>query len=244
VTDRPLPQLIFIHGGGVGPWMWRQQREHFAERFTVHTPTLPGHDPSTSDEYTSHADAARSIAEQIDLDALGEDVTVVGFSVGGQVAIEFASLYASQVTRTAVVSSILKPWRSASFIAWVSAASAPLAKNRSFARAQAKQLYVPEEDFDAYFALSASTSKRTLDNVMRANFTFNPPESFLIDERPVLLVAGSQEQSALIRDLTELGDRLPDARFELIDGVGHGAPLARPAEFNAVLDSWLATKNH
>ena len=238
-TPRPLPALIFIHGGGVGPWMWRQQVEHFAERFTIHTPTLPGHDPSARDEYTSHADAARSIAEQVDLDALGGDITVVGFSVGGQVAIEFASRYAEQVARTAVVSSILKPWRSASFLAWVSAASAPLARNRSFARAQAKQLYVPEEDFDAYFALSSSTSKRTLSNVMRANFTFNPPESFLTAQRPVLLVAGSQEQSALIRDLTELGRRLPDSRFELVDGVGHGAPLAKPKQFNAVLDSWL-----
>ncbi len=224
--------------------MWRQQRQHFAERFTIHTPTLPGHDPSTSDEYTSHAGAARSIAEQIDLDALGNDVTVVGFSVGGQIAIEFASLYAAQVTRVAVVSSLLKPWRSASLIAWMSAASAPMARNRSFARAQAKQLYVPEEDFDAYFALSSAMSKRSLGNMMRANFSFSVPESFLTAQLPVLVVAGAQEQNALIRDLTDLSRQLPDACFERIDDVGHGAPIAKPAEFNAVLDSWLARKNH
>ena len=234
------PHLVFIHGGGVGPWMWRRQQQQFGDAFTVHTPTLPGHDPAADDTYTSHADAARSIADQIGLDQLGSRVTVVGFSVGGQVAIEFASMFPEQVARTIVVSSLVKPWPAASLLAQASAAAAPLARNRRFARLQAKQLYLPDEDFDDYFAVTSSMSKASLTNMMRANFSFNPPEAFLTSNNPVLLVAGSREARSLVEGLTDLRDRLPSARFASIDGVGHGAPIAKVAQFNALLDSWLA----
>ena len=234
------PQLVFIHGGGVGPWMWRHQLQHFRGIAAVHTPTLPGHDPHRPSTYTSHADAARSIARQIDLDRLGNDVTVVGFSVGGQVAIEFSSMFPEQVARIVVVSSLVTPWRAASVLARTSAAAAPLAGNRRFARLQAKQLYIPDEDFDSYFALSSAMSKASLTNMLTANFSFSPPQSFLTSGKPVLLVAGSKEQRPLVSGLTDLSARLPAARFESIDGVGHGAPIAKPAQFNRVLDTWLA----
>jgi pimeloyl-ACP methyl ester carboxylesterase len=234
------PHLVFIHGGGVGPWMWRAQRQHAGGAVTVHTPTLPGHDPASDDTYTSHADAARSIAQQVGLDQLGNNVTVIGFSVGGQVAIEVTSMFSEQVARTVVVSSLVKPWRAASLLAQTSAAAAPLARNRRFARLQAKQLYLPDEDFEDYFALTSSMSKASLTNMMTANFSFSPPENFITRSNPVLLVAGSQEQRSLVNGLTDLRDRLPSARFESIDGVGHGAPIAKPAQFNELLDAWLA----
>lgn len=238
--DSALQHLVFIHGGGIGPWMWRQQVEHFGHGVTVHTPTLPGHDHASNSVYTVHADAARSIAKQISLDTLGGKVTVIGFSVGGQVAIEFASMFLEQVAGTVVVSSLVRPWRAASLLAQTSAAAAPLARSRRFARAQAKQLYIPDEDFDAYFALSSRMSKASLTNMMRANFSFSPPERFLSSAKPVLLVAGSEEPRSLVSGLAELEARLPAARFESIDGVGHGAPIARPDQFNQVLGSWLA----
>lgn len=241
VKDSPgHQQLIFIHGGDVGPWMWREQRRHFGDAFSVHTPTLPGHEPAAFDCYTSHADAARAVAKQVGLEKLAGDVTVIGFSVGGQVAIEVTSMFPELVARTVVVSSLVKPWRAASLLAHTSAAAAPLAGNRRFARLQARQLYLPDQDFDDYFALTSAMSRNSLTSMMRANFSFSPPENFLTRNNPVLLMAGSQEPRSLVDGLTDLRDQLPSARFECIDGVGHGAPIAKPAQFNQVLESWLA----
>ncbi|HEV7948626.1 MAG TPA: alpha/beta hydrolase [Glaciihabitans sp.] len=239
-TPPASPQhLIFLHGAGVGPWMWRHQREHFGDRFTVHTPTLPGHDPRQTGDYSTHDDAVRSIAAQVNLTSLQGEVTVVGFSMGGQVAIELASRFPQIITRTAVISSLVTPWRLAPAFALLGAVTAPLSKRESFARKQAAQLYIPDEDFPNYFALSRSISSRTISKIMTANFSFAPSDEFLHTTQPVLLVAGAQEQRVLITGLERLASTLPNSRFEIVEGVGHGAPLATPDVFNSALQSWL-----
>lgn len=231
--------LILIHGGGVGPWMWRQQREYFTRAHTVHTPTLPGHDPAGTHEYTTTADAARSVAREVDLEGLVGDVIVVGFSLGGQVAIEMATLFPERVARTVVVSSLVKPWRGGSLLARIARAAHPLSRFEWFARAQAKQLYIADVDFERYFLLSRSISAQSLESVMRANLSFQPAPDFVGSKHAALFIAGAGEQRSLRDDLRQLSLSVPIGRFELVGGVAHGAPLAKPREFNDLLERWL-----
>jgi len=232
--------LVFIHGAGMGPWMWDAQRAAFGERFHVHTPTLPGHDLTTSEDYTTHAQAAESIAEQIQLDALEGDVVIVGFSVGGQVAIEFATKFASRVTHTAVMSSLVRPWRLAALYVSLAGLAAPLAKRRDFARLQASQIGLLDSDIDAYVELSRHLSTTTLRNIVRTNFSFSPPAEFIRSPRPVLLLAGDREQRTLINNLRTLSERVPAGRFELAAGTAHSAPFTAPDYVNGVVSDWLA----
>ena len=221
--------------------MWRSQRAFFDERFRVHTPTLPGHNPLTSDNYTTHARSAQSIAEQIDLPRLEGNIVVIGFSVGGQVAIEFAEMFPDRVTAVAVVSSLVRPWRSAALYVWLAGLAAPLAKRREFSRLQASQLGLPDDDLDAYIELSTSLSPTTVRSIMRTNFAFTPPAGFTQSGRPVLLIAGATEQRTLITNLQALGATLPTARAHVIDGAGHNAPFVFAADFNRLVDDWLTT---
>ncbi|WP_166870438.1 alpha/beta fold hydrolase [Salinibacterium sp. ZJ450] len=232
--------LIFIHGGGVGPWMWCPQRDFFDGAYRVHTPFLPGHNPDASDDFTPHAAAARSIAEQTGLEQITGDVTVIGFSAGGQIAIELAAAYPERITRAVVTSSLLHPLAGGRVLAGIAAAAAPLGRLRGFAQAQAKQLYVSDPDFDQYFDLSRSISTTTLFNLMRANFSFRVPDSFRTHSRPTLLLAGAREQRSLIRGMKQLNAELSDSRFDVVEGVAHGIPLAQPERFAMLLDSWLA----
>ncbi|NKX55404.1 alpha/beta fold hydrolase [Arthrobacter mobilis] len=145
--------LIFIHGGGVGPWMWADQAAFFSGEHRVHTPVLPGHDPRRPEEFTTHAAAAHSVAGQTALQEAGGRVTVVGFSLGGQTAIQLAAAYPEKVDRPVVVSSLLEPRRGAPVLAALAAAAAPLSGSRLFTRAQARQLLIPAERFEDYYAL-------------------------------------------------------------------------------------------
>jgi pimeloyl-ACP methyl ester carboxylesterase len=220
--------------------MWQAQRTAFAERFDIHTPTLPGHNVSTSDDYTSHTRAARSIAEQIHLDDLEGDIVVIGFSVGGQVAIEFATLFADRVTRTVAISSLVRPWRTAALYVSLAGLAAPLAKRRDFARLQATQLGLLDADIDAYVELSRHLSPTTLRNIVRTNFSFSPSAEFLRSPRPVLLLAGDHEQRTLITNLRALATTVPIGRFELVASTAHSAPFTAPDDVNELLDEWLA----
>jgi pimeloyl-ACP methyl ester carboxylesterase len=240
--------LVFIHGAGVGPWMWRHQLIHFGEHFSVYAPTLPGHNPtssggdptqSRSDDYTTHARAAESVAQQIRLDELEGDIVVIGFSLGGQVAIQFAAMFPDRVTHTVVVSSLVRPWRTASLYVSLATLAAPLAKRRDFARLQAAQLGLQPGDIDTYVELSRSVSRTSLRNIICTNFSFAPPAAFLASTCPVLLVAGSREQRTLITNLQALGDSLPNSEFEIVPKVAHGAPFTTPDQFNTVVHEWL-----
>lgn len=221
--------------------MWRAQREYFGGTHQVHTPPLPGHDPHHPETYTTHLHAAHSIAQRIGLDELEGEVSIVGFSAGGQVAIELAAAYPQRVTRTVVVSSLMRPWPLASGLAAVSGWATPLTRHESFARLQARQLGIPATDFPAYFALSQVISKQVLTELMHANFSFQPPAEWVDSSHPALLVAGTREPRKLLQGMEQISARLDDSRLEVLSGAGHGIPLTHPTWFNGLLASWLAS---
>lgn len=235
-AGRPgAPLLVLIHGGGVGPWMWRAHLEHFAATHHVVAPVLPGHDPHVPSEYTTHALAVADVVAQLPEGA--RDATVAGFSAGGQVAMLLAAGHPELVARLAVVSSLTRPLAGGATLASIAGWGAPLAQWRWFARAQAKQLFVPDELFGEYFETSRAISAASLRNVTRANFDFEAPE---LGSLPTLLMWGDREQRELREGMRELAQRVPGAATRVVPGAGHGIPLSDPDVFGDELALLLA----
>lgn len=232
-------RVILLHGGGVGPWMWRPQLPALRGRYVVHTPTLPGHDPHSTAEFLDHRRAAESVAHQVDLANLDGRVIIVGFSLGGQTAIEFAARHPDRIDALVVQSSLVEPMRGGRAYARVAGALMPLARNRSFARAQAKQLLLPPDMFDRYLELSRAMTARSLHALSVANFTFTVPDAVAEHPRPTLLIYGSREPALLQRGMAAWGSRLLNGRVVRFDGVGHGASLAIPEEFTTTLVDFI-----
>jgi pimeloyl-ACP methyl ester carboxylesterase len=231
--------LVFIHGGGVGPWMWGHQVDCFSPDFTVLTPVLPGHDTHARSVFSTHLEAAEAVARQVGLAEQPRPVTVIGFSLGGQTAVQLAASYPNLVNRLVVVSSLLQPWGGAGALGLVAAGAAPLSRNRRFAKAQAAELSVPPALFEEYYALSRSISARTVRNLIRANFSFIVPATVRASSRPVLLMAGDREDARLLRGMESLHTEFPNSTLHIHHGAGHGLPLAGPAQFNDSLRRWL-----
>ena len=231
--------LVFLHGGGVGPWMWAEQTAYFARDFTVLTPTLPGHHPRRRTTFSTHAQAAEAVAAEIGLPDRFRPITVIGFSLGGQTALQLAASHPGHVERLVVVSSLLRPWRGAAALGLLAAGSAPLSRSRRFAAAQAAQLGLPGNMFENYYALSRSMSAQTLRHLIQANFSFSVPPEVLESPRPVLLMAGDKEEAGLVRGMEHYSSAFRNCTFQVHAGVGHGMPLAQPARFNAALHEWL-----
>ncbi len=223
--------------------MWADQAAYFSHDFTVLTPTLPGHHLNGQSSFSTHTLAAEAIADEVGLVELRRPVTVIGFSVGGQTAIQLAASYPHHVERLVVVSSLTSPWPCATALGFLAAASAPLSKSRRFARAQAAQLSVPDVSFEDYYALSRSMSARTLRRLIQANFSFAVPDEVLCSSRPVLLMAGNKEEARLLRGMEDLHSKVRNSSLQVHDGVGHGMPLAQAGLFNASLRHWLETND-
>jgi pimeloyl-ACP methyl ester carboxylesterase len=105
VRGRGKP-LLLIHGLGGSGADWAFQVAALEKRFRVIVPDLPGsgHSPPPRDGYTIQGFSATLWAL---LDHLGVETTdIVGFSLGGAVALEMAALRPSRVPRLGLINSL------------------------------------------------------------------------------------------------------------------------------------------
>lgn len=223
------PTILLLHGAGLSGWMWQPVTEHLHDHFQVLTPDLAGHPDSDAPHFTTNADAADRLAA-----TLTAPVTVVGFSLGGQVAMELAHRHPALVERLVVISSLSSPSVSPAAMSTLMRVTAPLARREWFARAQAKASFIPEELFGHYWRGSQHVSTQSLAAIGRENFSYRAPEDFGDSDIPTLLVAGGTEPKAVAEGMRLLREKRPSAEFELIGDAGHSVPLDRPA--------WLAER--
>src|SRR3954468_18669028 len=99
------PALLLLHGIANSSETWSRVLPALAERFTVIAPDLLGHGASAapSGDYSlgAHASGVRDL-----LTALGhERATIVGHSLGGGIAMQFAYQFPERTERLALVSS-------------------------------------------------------------------------------------------------------------------------------------------
>src|SRR3954465_7647807 len=99
------PALLLLHGIANSSQTWERVAPPLAEHFTLIAPDLLGHGESATPrgDYSlgAHASGARDL-----LTALGHDhVTVVGHSLGGGIAMQFAYQFPERCERLVLVSS-------------------------------------------------------------------------------------------------------------------------------------------
>ena len=97
------PALLLIHGIGDNSTTWQPVHSHLARRFTVIAPDLLGHGvsdkPRADYSVAAYANGMRDLLSVLDIDK----VTVVGHSLGGGVAMQFAYQFPQLVDRLILV---------------------------------------------------------------------------------------------------------------------------------------------
>src|SRR4051795_5360104 len=97
------PVILLIHGIGDNSTTWNTVQSKLAQRFTVIAPDLLGHGesdkPRADYSVAAFANGMRDLLAVLDIDR----VTVVGHSLGGGVAMQFAYQYPQLVERIVLV---------------------------------------------------------------------------------------------------------------------------------------------
>ncbi|EAR60837.1 alpha/beta fold hydrolase [Neptuniibacter caesariensis] len=108
------PELVMLHGWGMNSSIWSGVVENLASNYSITLIDLPGLGRSVSypEPYTSDG------VIQMLADAAPEKASWIGWSMGGQLAIQFADRYPERVERLVTIASnpcfVQKPdWRSA-----------------------------------------------------------------------------------------------------------------------------------
>lgn len=234
------PTIVFLHGGGVGGWMWRAQAEALQADYHCLVPDLPEHGQSGDVKPFTILDAARRIADLIHKRAHGGRAHIVGLSLGGQVGVALLGLAPRLVDHALVSGTLLRPLPGAGLLGLTMKLYAPL-KDRAFMiRANMRQLQVPAAYFGEFAADTRRLDVESFSRIMAANLSFSMPPGLTRLANPTLVCVGENEPGVMRRSACALVAAMPGASGRLVERAGHNWSLRAPALFNQTLRAWLA----
>ena len=253
------PVLLLIHGmaGNIGNW--QMVIEALARHHTVVAADLPGHGASApgAGDYSLGALAAglRDL-----LVVLGhERATLVGHSLGGGIAMQFAYQFPEITERLVLVSSgglgpeVSPVLRAAAlpgaglFIAATAAAgrSAGAALARGLAAVGLRPNADIAEVARGYASLADPDRRAAFLATLRSVIGIGGQRVragdrlYLAEGLPVLIIWGARDPIIPVHHGEQAHEAIPGSRLEIFDGVGHLPQIEAPGRFVAVLERFL-----
>lgn len=254
------PVLLLIHGIGDSSRTWLGVMPELARRFTVIAPDLLGHGgsdkPRADYAAAAYACGMRDLLSVLDV----ERATVVGHSLGGGVAMQFAYQFPERCERLVLVSTGGVGRSVHPVLRWAAAPGAELVlplitmpPARLFAYSVSpliRQLgglglgsdvhYVLER----YHTLADKTARRAFLRTLRSvvdrggQVVTMLDRSYLTEGMPTLLVWGAHDRVIPVRHARLAHAAMPGSQLEIFPDAGHFPHQANPERFVALTKSF------
>jgi pimeloyl-ACP methyl ester carboxylesterase len=257
------PPLLLIHGIGDSSDTWLKVIPELARRYTVIAPDLLGHGesakPRADYSIAAYACGMRDLLSVLDVDR----VTVVGHSLGGGIAMQFAYQFPDRCERLVLVGSggigpevhpLLRIAAAPGAELGLSvAASAPV---RAAMRLAAPVLSYtggmrlgPDFGYvlDRYRALRPRTARQAFLRTLRAGVDVRGQvitmldRCYLAEALPTLIIWGRRDRVIPIRHARIAHQAIPGSRLEIFAQSGHFPHRDDPERFVAVVNDFLET---
>jgi pimeloyl-ACP methyl ester carboxylesterase len=234
------PVLLLVHGLGATMNAWDEVAPALASSCTVLTVDLPGHGRSAAPagDYSlgAYASALRDL-----LDALGHrTATILGHSLGGGIAMQFAYQFPERTERLVLVAS---GGLGAEINRWLRAATLPGAELalRVAACRPLRWLRRRRLERDADAAGARRTFLRSLRAVAdhRGQRAAATDRLYLLDRAPTMIVWGRRDDVIPVVHAERTHDVMANSRLEVFDGAGHCPHLDEPARFAALVQDFV-----
>lgn len=233
--------IVFVHGTIFNRTMWAPQREALSRTFRVIAPDLPGH--GTRDDEPFRMETAIETLDRIFEDLVDGSAHLVGLSLGGYVATEFARRRPEKVEGLILSSSSTNPVGILGSLARIVGRATILASKSGFAKRATDWLterYVRSRDLRPAVA----------DEIVEAGFDLRPfgEAGVEIADEDFRTAFASFPGPALVLngkwDLLRLGERdhasaKGDAEVQVIDGASHVCNLDQPGVYASVIEHFV-----
>src|SRR5687768_12356949 len=238
------PAVVLIHGGLVDSRLWDEQMRPLSKRLRVVRYDLRGFGRSAAASGPfSHLEDLRALLDFLKI----ERASLVGLSLGGIIAADFALEHPARVARLVLVGPGLRgdkqpPPRDAA-----AALEAMRHGAEAFADANmTRELYAavrPGADAHARLRRMLLDNYKALPTFQLAQFPDRPTVERLSDiKAPTLVVVGARDGRNLLNIADTLAAAVPGARKVTIEGSSHHPPVERPEETNRALLDFLTKR--
>jgi pimeloyl-ACP methyl ester carboxylesterase len=257
------PPLLLIHGIGDSSETWLKVIPELARRHTVIAPDLLGHGESAKPQadyaIAAYACGMRDLLSVLDVDR----VTVVGHSLGGGIAMQFAYQFPDRCERLVLVGSggIGQEVHPLLRIAAAPGAELGLSVAASAPVRAAMRLATPVlrstggmrlgSDFgyvlERYRALRPRTARQAFLRTLRAGVDVRGQVITMLDRcylaaaLPTLIIWGRRDRVIPIQHGRVANQAIPGSRLEVFDESGHFPHHDAPERFTALVEDFLDT---
>jgi esterase len=238
--------IVILHGLFGSSDNWLTQAKLFSERFRTYTVDLRNHGQSPHDPEFSYKAMVDDLREFFDSEKLS-DVTLIGHSMGGKAAMNFALAFPEKIDQLIVVDIAPRFYDLEHYVIADGLAAIPIdsIKSRNEAEDVLKE-YVsdagtrqfllknlqrkPEGGFS--WKINLPVIREKLGNVgedLQYEGTFN---------KPTLFIRGQNSSYVLDADWKRIREIFPIAKLETMD-TGHWVQAEKPQEFVSLVLRWL-----
>lgn len=243
--------LVLLHGWGLHGGVWQPLVKSLSRHYSLHIVDLPGMGYSSPIDAPADTSLLQAVAQHL-LNELPPDVDVVGWSLGGLIAMQMALLKPQQIRRMILVGStpcfVSKP-------DWVDGVSA--AVFQKFAADIGADYKNTLMRFLTLQCMGEKTGWRTT-RQLRESFEKRPTPtltslqkalSLLLDNdlrtqvpqinARTLIIHGDRDTLAPLPAAQWLATHLPNAQLRVISGASHAPFLSHGEQFIAALEQFL-----
>lgn len=247
------PVVILVHGVGGAARYWAPQLDALSDRWRLFAWDIPGYGSSPPLDRMTFASLSRRLLEVIvsilgDHAGNGGKVTLVGHSLGGMIAQDFAASHPELIDR--LVLSGTSPafgrpdgdWQKQ----FLAQRLGPLDRGRTMtdlAASLVEGLVGDDPDpagVDLAVSCMGAVSPRVYRQSMECLVTFDRREALARIAAPTLLIAGEKDANAPAEMMRKMAAKIGGSRFAVIGGAGHLASVERPRDFNALVRCFLS----
>lgn len=256
------PVLVMIHGIAGSSGTWVPVMPLLAERYTVIAPDLLGHGESAKPRGDYSLGAYASGIRDL-LGVLGhERATVVGHSLGGGIAMQFAYQFPQMAERLVLIGSgglgkevspLLRALSLPGTEFLLPVVLAPQIHDvvgslgRVLGRFGLRSDPLLGEVWNSWTRLTDVRAQRAFIHTIRAVIDVAGQRVsardrlYLAHEVPTLIIWGDRDQVIPVAHAHVAHELMPGSRLEIVEGAGHFLPIERPELLDRLLRDFLAT---
>ena len=241
------PAVLLLHGLGANSTSWQLQIPAMVGAgLRPLAVDLPGFGASrfTRGRWSIQAAAATAadLVERLGLDSLH----VVGISMGGTVALQYALDHPAAIQKLVLVNTFarLRPERRGNALYYLRRflvmnlmgleAQAQLVARRILPYAEQAALR------DELVRQILTSDRRTYRSAMVSLALFNIEARLARLVAPTLVISGERDTTVALPNQRALAEKIPGARHVLVKDAGHAVPVEKAGEFNRIVLEFLA----
>jgi pimeloyl-ACP methyl ester carboxylesterase len=235
--------IVFLHGGGVGGWMWKPQIAQLQSEYHLLVPDLPEHGQSANVSPMTLQNAAAQVAELIRTRAHSGRAHVVGLSLGAQTTIELLSQSPELIDRAIASGPLMRPLPGISTTNLMAKMYWPFRNMKWLVKWNMQGLGVPAEYFEDF---RKDTAQMTIDGFVRmtlANGNNHVPTNLQAVTVPTLLLVGEKELKIMKESVHDLLASMPSAHGYVVTGAIHNWSLQLPDLFTQTVRAWISNRD-